>query len=77
MEVTSVGIITWEHPQHEEQLQYWMVGASIVAVVGAAVVMMVVVGNAVGAKYVTDLETISIDSQHEISHLHTPHGYTS
>ena len=58
MEVTSVGIITWEHPLHEEQLQYWVVGASMMAVDGAAVVMMVVVGNAVGAKYVTDLETI-------------------
>ena len=34
----------------------------MMAVDGAAVVMMVVVGNAVGAKYVTDLETISIDS---------------
>ena len=58
MEVTSVGIITWEHPQHEEQLQYWywMVGAWMMAVVGAAVEMMVVVGNAVGAKYVTDLK---------------------
>ena len=68
MEVTSVGIITWEHPQHEEQLQYWMVGAWMMAVVGAAVVMMVVVGNAVGAKYVTDLETRSIDS--DKGHIH-------
>ncbi len=62
MKVTSVGIITWEHPQHEEQLQYWIVGAWIMAVVGAAVPMVVVVGNAVGAKYVTDLETRSIHS---------------
>ena len=62
MEVISVGMITWEHPQHEEQLQYWVVGAWIMAVVGAAVVgvsvpktMVVVFGNAVGDKYVTDL----------------------
>ena len=58
MEVTSVGIITWEHPQHEEQLQYWVVGAWMMAADGAVVVMMVVVGNAVGAKYVTDLEKV-------------------
>jgi hypothetical protein len=68
MEVTSVGIITWEHPQHEEQLQYWIVGAWIMAVVGAAVAMVVVVGNAVGAKYVTDLETRSIHSH--TGHIH-------
>jgi hypothetical protein len=36
------------------------------AVVGAAVPMVVVVGNAVGAKYITDLETRSI-------HNHTQH----
>ena len=23
MEVMSVGMTTWEHPQHDEQLQYW------------------------------------------------------
>ena len=39
--------------------------------------MVVVVGNAVGDKYVTDLEKVLIDNHHEISSLHTPHGYTS
>ena len=59
MAVTSVGMITWEHPQHDEQLQYWMVGAGVLVVASVAVSMpmVVVFGNASGAKYVTDLET--------------------
>jgi len=65
MVMTSVGMVTWEHPQHEEQLQSFEIGAAVGSSVGALdgaalganwPYIVVLLGNAVGDKYVIDLD---------------------